>query len=36
MGKARIPDHPPPIFVNHHISLTIYKVRWLNCSCEDW
>ncbi len=27
-GKTGDLDHLPPIFVDHHIFLTIYKGRW--------
>jgi len=36
IGKTGVFDHPSPIFVDHSIFLTINKVRWSDCSDEDW
>jgi hypothetical protein len=36
IGKTGVLDHPLPIFVDHNIFLTINKVRWSDCSGEDW
>jgi hypothetical protein len=36
IGKIGVPDHPVPIFVDHHIYLSIYKERWSVCSGADW
>lgn len=35
-GKIGVPDHPLPIFVDHHIFLSINMERWSDCSGEDW
>jgi hypothetical protein len=35
-GKTGVFDHPLLIFVDHNIFLTINKVRWSDCSGEDW
>ena len=28
VGKTAVPDHPLPIFVDHHIFFIINKLRW--------